>query len=102
MDFLIILEYYVDFSLNIVFLLVGIFLPLFVIFVGGVCLSLYYTCFLSVYFGCAGTVGVFLACRVVFSAWGSAVWSVGPVQFIGALVWSGWRDCTGFSSLALL
>ncbi len=54
----------------------------FVIFVGGVCLSIYYTCLSSVYFGCAGSVGVFLACRVIFlSAWSSAVWSVGPIQF---------------------
>ncbi len=30
------------------------------------------------------------------SAWGSAVWSVGPVQFIGVLAWGGWRGCTGF------
>ncbi len=26
------------------------------------------------------------------SAWGSAVWSFGPVQFIWALAWGGWRD----------
>ncbi len=32
---------------------------------------------------------------------GSAVWSVGPVQFIWALAWGGWRGCTGFSSFGL-
>jgi hypothetical protein len=37
----------------------------------------------SVYFERAGSLGVFLAGRVIFSSvWGSAAWSVGPVQFI--------------------
>ncbi len=30
------------------------------------------------------------------SAWGFAVWSVGPVLFIWVLAWGGWRGCTGF------
>ncbi len=39
------------------------------------------SCFVC--FGCAGSLGVSLAGRVIFSSvWGSAVWSVGPVQFI--------------------
>jgi hypothetical protein len=73
------------FSLNIVFLLVGIFF-LFFHCICGRCVCVYpfitlVSC--SVYFGCAGSVGVFLACRDIFlSAWGSAVWSIGPVQFI--------------------
>ena len=33
----------------------------------------------------------------MFPVCDSAVWSVGPVQFIWGLAWSGWRDCTGFS-----
>jgi hypothetical protein len=71
------------FSLNIVIFLVGFsFFPCICrrclcVFIHLLHLSL------SVYFGCAGSVGVFLACRVIFlSAWGSAVWSVGPVHFI--------------------
>jgi hypothetical protein len=37
----------------------------------------------SVYFERAGSLRVSLAGRVTFSSvWGSAVWSVGPVQFI--------------------
>ncbi len=37
----------------------------------------------SVYFERAGFLRVSLAGQVIFlSAWGSAVWSVGPVQFI--------------------
>ncbi len=35
------------------------------------------------------------------SAWGSAVWSVGPVLFIWVLAGGGWRGCTGFFSLGL-
>ncbi len=54
------------------------------LFVGGVsCVYSFITlvsCF--VYSGCAGSLGVFLAGRVIFSAWGFAVWGVGPVQFI--------------------
>ncbi len=40
------------------------------------------SCF--VYLVCDGSLGVFLAGRVIvfLSAWGSAVWSVRPVQFI--------------------
>jgi hypothetical protein len=30
------------------------------------------------------------------SVWGSALWSDGPVQFIWAQAWGGWRGCTGF------
>ncbi len=54
-----------------------------------------FTC--SVYFG-AGFVGTFLAGWVVnfLSAWGSAMWRVGPVQFIWVLAWSRWRGCKGF------
>ncbi len=37
------------------------------------------------------------------SVWGSALWSVGPVLFIWALAWGGWRGCTGlFFPWALL
>ncbi len=37
----------------------------------------------SVYFERAGSLRVSLAGRVIFSSvWGSAVWSVGPVQLI--------------------
>ncbi len=76
---------------------------LFVVFVGGVYVYVYLfitivSC--SVYFECAGSLGVSLAGRVTFLfIWGSAAWSVGPVQFIWALAWGGWRDCTGFSFL---
>ncbi len=83
MDFPIIWSTMSIFSLNIVFLLVEIFHPFFVIFVGGVCLSIYYTRFLFVYFGCAGSVGNFFGGPGhIFSVWDSAVWSAGPVQFI--------------------
>jgi hypothetical protein len=67
-------------------------------FVSGVCLFVYYTCLLFVYFVCAGSVGISLAGRVIYilCVCDSAVWSVGPVQFVRALSWSGWRDCTDF------
>jgi hypothetical protein len=32
----------------------------------------------------------------IFSLCDSAVWSVGPVQFMRGIAWIGWRDCTGF------
>ncbi len=59
---------------------------LFVVFVGGVflCVYLFITLvFCSVYFERAGSLGTSLAGRVIFSSVrGSAVLSVGPVQFI--------------------
>jgi hypothetical protein len=91
------------FSLNIVFLLVWIFLPFFVIFVGGVCLSLYYTCFLSVCFGCAGSVGISLAGWVIYFLCGTPLCGV-PGRY-NLFVY--WPEVDGgtvhvFSSLALL
>ncbi len=67
------------------------------------CLSIYYSCLLLC---------LLLVCWVrenfsgglghIFPVWVSAVWSVGPVQFISVLAWSGWRDCTCYvSSLAI-
>ncbi len=102
LDFPLLLQYYGgSFSLNIVLLLVGS--SFFVAFVGGVLcvyLYIYYTRLLFC---------LFWACRVpgsffggpghIFSVWGSALWSVGPVLFIWVLAWGGWRGCTGFSSL---
>ncbi len=57
------------------------------------------SCLLFVYFGCAGSVGIFWrAGSYTFSLGDSAVWSARPVQFYsGILCWSGWRDCTDFS-----
>jgi hypothetical protein len=64
----------------------GIFIFFFVVFIGGVFLCVYLFITLvscSVYFERARSLGVSLAGRVIFSSvWGSAVWSVGPVQFI--------------------
>ncbi len=46
------------------------------------CLFDYYPCLLFVYFGCAGSVGIFWrAGSYTFSVCDSAVWSAGPVQF---------------------
>ncbi len=46
------------------------------------CLFDYYSCLLFVYFGCAGSVGIFWrAGSYTFSVCVSAVWSAGPVQF---------------------
>ncbi len=52
-------------------------------FVSGVCLFVYYTCLLFVYFGFAGSVGISLAGRVIYSlcVCVSAVCIAGPVQF---------------------
>ena len=55
-----------------------------------------------VYFGRAGSLGVSSGGPGhIFFLRGSAVWNVGPVQFIWALAWGGWRGSTGFSSLWL-
>ncbi len=53
-------------------------------FVSGVCLSVYYTCLLFVYFGCAGSVGIFwrAGSYTFLCVCGSVVWSAGPVQFL--------------------
>ncbi len=60
-------------------------------------LSIYYTCLWSVYFGRVSPWGfLWRAGSYFLSVWGSAVWNVGPVQFICALAWGGWRGCTGF------
>ncbi len=73
-----------SFPLNIVFLLVGFSLFPCICKRCFVCFCFFIThvsC--SVYFERAGSLGVFLAGRVILSSvWGSAVWSVGPVQFI--------------------
>ncbi len=56
-----------------------------VVYVGGAlwCFSFITLLSCSVYFGRARSLGVSLAGRVIFSSvWGSAVWSVGTVQFI--------------------
>jgi hypothetical protein len=64
-----------------------------------VCLFVYYTCLLFVYFGCAGSVGIFWrAGSYIFCACVSSLCGVpGRYNFIQALSWSGWRDCTDFS-----
>ncbi len=86
LDFPLVLQYHGgSFSLNIVFLLGESFF--FVAFVGGVfvCVFIHLLRSSLVLFilGVLGLWGVSLAGRVIFSsAWGSAVWSVGPVQFI--------------------
>ncbi len=47
------------------------------------CLFVYYTCLLFVYFGCVGSVGIFWrAGSYIFYVCDSAVWSAGPVQFL--------------------
>ena len=75
----------VFFSLNIVFLLVGF--SSFFRFICRRCFVCIYPFITlvsgSVYFGRAGSPGVFWRAGTYFpSAWGSAVWSVGPVLFI--------------------
>jgi hypothetical protein len=65
LDFPIFCGYYLEYCL---FRGEGSFSFLFVFryFVNGVCLFVYYTCLLSVYFGCAGSVGTSLAGRVIY------------------------------------
>jgi hypothetical protein len=70
-------------TLNIVFLVVKFLFLFFVLcyFVSGVCLSFIYLS-PAFYIGCAGSVGISLAGRVIyFCVCDSAVWSAGPVQF---------------------
>ncbi len=75
------------------------FLLFFVTLVSGVCIRIFSL------IGCAGSVGISLASRVmyifrvrIFSLCGVA----GRYDFIWSLWWGGWRDCTDFSfSLAL-
>ena len=48
---------------------------------------------------CFGRVSLELLWRAgsyFLSVWGSAVWKVGPVLFIWALAWGGWRGSIGF------
>jgi hypothetical protein len=78
---------------------------LFFHFVSGACLFFYYICPLYVYFGYAGSVGIlWRAGSYAFCAYAAPLCGVpGRYNFIQALCWSGWRDCTNFSvSLALL
>ncbi len=85
----------------------------FVIFVSGVCLSIYYACFLLC---------LFLVCWVCenfsgglgrrFSVWDSAVWSAGPVQFyLGTILkWMAglyrfslfWLCCSGCGTIEMV
>jgi hypothetical protein len=62
---------------------VGVLLSLFfVIFVSGVCLSIYYTCLLFCLFWVCWVRGNFSGGPGrIFSVWDSAVWSAGPVHF---------------------
>ena len=57
-------------------------------FLNGVCFTHCYPCLLFVYFGCAGSVGIFWrAGSYTFSVCDSAMWSAGPVQFyLGVLL----------------
>ncbi len=73
-------------------------------FVNGVCLFDYYPCLLFVYFGCAGSVGIFWrAGSYTFSVCDSAVWSAGPVQFYLGFLLERMAGLNRFSfSLALL
>ncbi len=75
----------------------GIFFFLFFVFVGGVlCLYYFYeTCLGFVYFGRVSLEFLWRAGSYFFCM-GSAVWNAGPVQFIWALAWGGWRGSTGF------
>jgi hypothetical protein len=57
--------YYCEYCLFLVKILFP-FLLVFVIFVSSMCLFVYYTCLLFVYFGCAGSVGTFLAGWVIY------------------------------------
>ena len=72
-------------------------------FISGVCLFVYYTCLLFVYFGRAGSMGIFWRA-------GSCIYfvCVSPLcgvpcryNFIWALRWCGRRDCTDFPFLRL-
>ncbi len=54
------------------------------------------SCF--VYFGCAGSVRISPAGRVIYFLCVTPLCGVpGRYKFIWALSWSGWRDCTDFS-----
>ncbi len=50
----------------------------------------------SVCFGRVSLEFLWRAGSYFLSVWGSAVWNVGPVQFIWALAWGEWRGSTGF------
>ncbi len=83
--FLLLLQYYVVFiSLNIVFF--WWYLLFSVASVGGVScvyLSVYYTrLWFCLFWACESVEFLWRAGSYFLSAWGSAVWSVGPVQFI--------------------
>ncbi len=86
LDFPLLLQYYGgSFSLNIVFLLMGSSLS--VAFVGGVLcvyLNIYYTRLWFCLFWACWVSGSFFwrAGSYFLFAWGSAMWNVGPVQFI--------------------
>ncbi len=96
MDFLIFSILYFEYCLSSG----GYFPFFFVIFVGGVCLSIYYTCHLFC---------LFWVCWVrenfsggpghIFSVWDSAVWSAGPVQVYLGTILEWMADCTDFSFL---
>ncbi len=93
-------------TVNNVFSVMKILLFFFVLryFANGVCLFAYFTCLLFVYFGCAGSVGIFWrAGSYAFSVCDSAVWSAGPVQFYLGFLLERMAGLYGFSfSLALL
>jgi hypothetical protein len=74
-------------------------------FVSGVCLSIYVFVFCHLKLGVLGPweflwrAGSYIFCVCVFPLCGVP----GRYNFIRALSWSGWRDCTDFSfSLALM
>ncbi len=89
--FLNILLYYLEYCLSSGGVLLFLF---FVNFVSNVCL---YICLLfCLFWVCWVREGFSGGPGHIFSVCDSDVWSAGPVQFIWVLVWSGWRDCTGF------
>jgi hypothetical protein len=80
------------------------FLLFLVNFLNGVCFTHCYPCLLFVYFGCAGSVGIFWrAGSYIFCVCDSAVWSAGPVQFYSGVLLERIAGLYGFSfCLALL
>jgi hypothetical protein len=56
----------------------------------------FYALYLSFYIGCAGSVGILLAGWVIYFLRVCLCGVAGRYNFIWALWWCGWRDCTVF------
>ncbi len=84
-------------------------------FVSGVCLFFLNICLLFSYIGCAGSVGISLAGRVIyiFCVCDSVVWSAGPVRFYSGTLLERmaglyrffpflWLCCSGYGTVEMV